>query len=113
MNKILAAMPPSQQARAAALRERVHVDPTGWGPWTEHASTVPLVQEAIARNRKLAFDYRTRDKREGPRRADPLGLVWKENVWYIGGTGKQRATYLSGIAHVEHGAAGRRVSAAS
>src|SRR5689334_20653309 len=30
MNKILAAMPASQQTRAAALRERIYVDPTGW-----------------------------------------------------------------------------------
>jgi len=88
MNKILAAMPASQQARAAALRERLHVDPTGWGPWYEDAFSVPVVQEAIARNRKLAFDYRTRDGREGARKADPLGLVWKENVWYMVGRGE-------------------------
>lgn len=90
MNKILAAMPASQQARAAALREKMHVDPTGWGPWSEDASSVPLIQEAIARSRKLAFDYRTRDKREGTRAVDPLGLVWKENTWYLvarGGSG--------------------------
>src|SRR4051812_8031544 len=83
MNKILAAMPASQQARAAALLEKVYVDPTGWGPWSEDASSVPVVQEAIARNRKLTFDYRTRDKREGTRNVDPLGLVWKDNAWYM------------------------------
>ncbi|MCC6540111.1 MAG: YafY family transcriptional regulator [Bryobacterales bacterium] len=82
MNKILAAMPAAQRSRAAALREKMHVDPAGWGPWSEDASAVPLIQEAIARNRKLTFDYRTRDKREGTRTADPLGLVWKENTWY-------------------------------
>lgn len=83
MNKILAALPPSQQARAVALREKVHVDPTGWGPWTEDVSAVPLVQEALARNRKLKFDYRTRDQRDATREVDPLGLVWKENTWYV------------------------------
>lgn len=83
MNKILAALPTSQQARATTLRERVHVDPTGWGPWSEDVSAVPLVQEAIVRNRKLRFDYRTRDQREGTREVDPLGLVWKENSWYM------------------------------
>jgi predicted DNA-binding transcriptional regulator YafY len=83
MNKILAAMPASHQARAAVLRERVHVDPAGWGPWSEDASSVPLVQEALARNRKLKFTYRTRDKREGTRSVDPVGLVWKENAWYM------------------------------
>ena len=88
MNKIVAAMPPAQQARAAALREKVHVDPTAWGPWSEDASSVPVVQEAFARNRKLKFDYRTRDQREGTREADPLGLVWKENTWYMVARGR-------------------------
>ena len=83
INKILAVMPAPQQARAAALRDRLHVDPTGWGPWLQDASSVPVVQEAIARNRKLAFDYRTRDNREGTRKVEPLGLVWKENAWYL------------------------------
>ncbi len=83
LNKIFAAMPRPLQTQVAALRARIYMDPEGWGPWSEDVSALPVVQEAVARDRKLTFDYKTRDNRYGPRTVEPLGVVCKQNIWYL------------------------------
>ncbi len=83
LNKILAAMPKGLRNQAANLRARMHVDPEGWGPWPEDFAALPVVQEAVANELKLRFDYRTRDQRAGVRTVDPLGVVCKQNAWYL------------------------------
>ncbi len=87
LNKIFAAMPRPLQTQAATLRARIYVDPAGWGPWSEDVSPLPVVQEAVARDRKLTFDYQTRDGRKGLRTVDPLGVVCKQNTWYLAAKG--------------------------
>ena len=83
LNKFIAAMPGALQTQAESIRSRVHVDASGWGPWTEDLSALPSTQEAVVRDRKLTFDYRTRDGRTGARTVDPLGVVCKQNSWYL------------------------------
>jgi predicted DNA-binding transcriptional regulator YafY len=87
LNKLMAAMPIPMQAQAAAIRERLHVDPTGWRGTGEDLSMLPLVQEAVAGDRKLAFDYTRADGQTGPRTVDPLGVVAKGLTWYLVGRG--------------------------
>ena len=87
LNKLMAAMPIPMQAQAAAMRERLHVDPTGWRGTGEDLSMLTLVQEAVAGDRKLAFDYTRADEQKGPRTVDPLGLVAKGLTWYLVGRG--------------------------
>src|ERR1700760_3294861 len=57
LNKLMAAMPESLKAQAAHLRQRLHVDPTGWRGTGEDVSMLAVVQEAVARDRKLTFEY--------------------------------------------------------
>lgn len=83
LNKLIAAMPGALRSQAVSIRSRVHMDPAGWGPWAEDLSALPTVQEAVVQDRKLTFDYRTRDGRVGPRTVDPLGVVCKQNIWYL------------------------------
>lgn len=83
LNKILATLPRPLQTQVATLRARIYMDPTGWGPWAEDAAALPAVQEAVARDQKLTFDYQTRDSRKGVRTVDPLGVVCKQNTWYL------------------------------
>jgi predicted DNA-binding transcriptional regulator YafY len=83
LNKLMAAMPESMKAQAAHMQKRLHVDPTGWRDTGEDISMLPLVQEAVARDRKLAFDYTRADGELSSRTADPLGLVSKGLNWYL------------------------------
>jgi predicted DNA-binding transcriptional regulator YafY len=42
-----------------------------------------VVQQAVAEERKLAFDYTRADGQKGPRTVDPLGVVAKGLSWYL------------------------------
>jgi predicted DNA-binding transcriptional regulator YafY len=83
MNKLMAAMPESMKAQAAHMQQRLHVDPTGWRGTGEDVSMLALVQEAVARDRKLTFEYTKADGEESSRTVDPLGLVSKGLSWYL------------------------------
>jgi predicted DNA-binding transcriptional regulator YafY len=83
LNKLMAALPVPMQAQAAAMRERLHVDPTGWRGTGEDLSMLAVVQEAVAGDRKLAFDYTRADGQTGPRTVEPLGVVAKGLTWYL------------------------------
>jgi predicted DNA-binding transcriptional regulator YafY len=88
LNKIFAALPKEMQSQAASLRSRIHMDTAGWGPWVEDSSALPIVQEAVAQDRRLTFYYKTSDRREGMRTVDALGVVCKQNTWYLVGRGE-------------------------
>lgn len=83
LNKLMAALPVPMQAQAAAMRERLHVDPTGWRGTGEDLSMLSVVQEAVAGDRKLAFDYTRADGQTAPRTVEPLGVVAKGLTWYL------------------------------
>jgi predicted DNA-binding transcriptional regulator YafY len=46
-----------------------------------------IVQDAVARERQLAFDYVRADGQRSARTVDPLGLVAKGTSWYLVGRG--------------------------
>jgi predicted DNA-binding transcriptional regulator YafY len=83
LDKLMAALPDGLRERAAAIRQRLHVDVSGWSGRPEDLSMLPVVQDAVARERKLAFTYRRPGRERAPRTVDPLGLVAKGNVWYL------------------------------
>lgn len=83
LNKLMAAMPEPLKAQAAHMQERLHVDPTGWRDTGEDLSMLSLVQDAVARDCKLTFDYTRADGEQSSRTAEPLGLVSKGMSWYL------------------------------
>lgn len=97
LNKLMAAMPTTLRERAISIRQRIHVDTTGWRGTTEDLSLLPTVQDAVARDLKLSIRYaRTRrDSVEAipntnekisetvERIVSPLGLVAKGSTWYL------------------------------
>lgn len=83
LNKLMAAMPEPMKAQAAHLQQRLHVDPTGWRDTGEDLSMLAAVQDAVARDRKLTFDYTKPDGEQSSRTVDPLGLVSKGLTWYL------------------------------
>lgn len=102
LNKLMAALPAPMKAQAAAMRERLHVDPTGWRGSGEDLSMLGAVQEAVAGDRKLAFDYMRADGQKGPRTVDPLGVVAKGMTWYLvaraaSGMRTYRVSRMSGV----------------
>ncbi|MGH9176352.1 MAG: helix-turn-helix transcriptional regulator, partial [Vicinamibacterales bacterium] len=83
LNKLLAALPLSLRERAASIRQRLYVDTTGWFGTAENLAALPVVQDAVARDRKLAITYRRADREQVDRAVDPLGLVAKGTTWYL------------------------------
>ena len=83
LGKLMAAMPEALRERAASIRQRLYVDPQGWRGAAENLAMLPVVQDAVARDRKLAFRYWKREGAREDRIVDPLGLVAKGSTWYL------------------------------
>jgi predicted DNA-binding transcriptional regulator YafY len=83
LDKLMAALPASLREQAASIRQRLHVDTTGWSGVPENLAMLPIVQDAVARDRKLAIRYRRADREHVERTVDPLGLVAKGGTWYL------------------------------
>jgi len=83
LDKLMAAMPVSLRARAAFLRQRLYVDMTGWRGVAENLAHLPVVQDAVSRDRKLTIRYRKANGEIVERFVDPLGLVAKGMTWYL------------------------------
>jgi predicted DNA-binding transcriptional regulator YafY len=93
LGKLMASLPVPLRARAESMRQRLYVDTTGWFGGAEDLSMLPIVQEAVTRDRKLKIRYSSRRSRlEHPggdaenvteRIVDPLGLVAKGSTWYL------------------------------
>jgi len=83
LGKLMAALPGSLRERAASIRQRLYVDATGWRGTTENLTMLPIVQEAVARDRKLAIQYKPSGRERADRIVDPLGLVAKGSAWYL------------------------------
>lgn len=94
LNKLMAALPGSMREQANSIRQRLFVDTTAWRSTTEDLSMLPIVQEAVSRDRKLTFRYQKANGERSERTVDPLGLVAKGNTWYlVGRTADRFRTY--------------------
>jgi predicted DNA-binding transcriptional regulator YafY len=83
LDKLMAALPASLREQAASIRQRLHVDTTGWSGAPENLALLPIVQDAVSRDRKLAIRYRAAGREPAERTVDPLGLVAKGGAWYL------------------------------
>ena len=54
-DKFIASLPASARSQAESIRARLHFDPAGWHMDAEDLSMLPIVQEALAQDRKLSF----------------------------------------------------------
>lgn len=76
-HKLLASSPLAVRQDMERLREKVHIDGAGWHRTSEACPCLPVVQEAVWGERRLAMTY----GRELT--VSPLGLVAKGTVWYM------------------------------
>ncbi len=84
--KLLAALPKQRRGEAERARQRLHVDSAGWGRPADAVPHLRALQEAVWQDRRVRMVYRhTRDegREEGERVVEPLGLVFKANIWYL------------------------------
>jgi len=93
IDKLMAALPATLREQAASIRKRLHVDTAGWNGAPENLAMLPVVQDAVARDRKLFFRY-VKERERVERTVDPLGLVAKSGTWYlVAGTPAGLRTY--------------------
>ena len=83
LGKLMAAMPVPLRERAESIRQRLYVDTAGWRGTAENLAMLPIVQDAVAQDRKLAIQYKPSARESAERIVDPLGLVAKGNTWYL------------------------------
>jgi predicted DNA-binding transcriptional regulator YafY len=81
--KLTAALPGPLRDQAALMRQRLYVDPTGWRGTTETLPALPVVQDALARERMLSIEYHHAGRTRASRTVHPLGLVAKGTTWYL------------------------------
>lgn len=99
MSKLLLALPIGQRSRARAMRQRLHIDLDGWYTSPEELPVLPIVQQALWRERQLEIVYRTPGRGASTRTIDPLGLVIKGAIWYLVAqyNGEQRTFRVSRV----------------
>jgi predicted DNA-binding transcriptional regulator YafY len=83
LEKLMAALPTSLREQAASIRQRLYIDTGGWRPSQENLSMLPIVQQAVSRDRKLSIIYCKANGERSERTVDPLGLVAKGSAWYL------------------------------
>ena len=83
LGKLIASLPEGLRDKAASIRQRLHVDTAGWRGARDDLSMLPIVQDAVARDRKLMMRYRRQGSEVVERTVDPLGLVAKGTTWYL------------------------------
>lgn len=83
LGKLMASLPVTLREQAASMRQRLYVDTAGWRGTAENLAMLPIVQDAVSRDRKLAIRYWRADRECVERQVDPLGLVAKGSTWYL------------------------------
>jgi predicted DNA-binding transcriptional regulator YafY len=81
--KLLAALPASLRDRAESMRQRLYVDTTSWRGTVDNLAALPVVQDALSRNRMATIQYRQTGRERVQRTIHPLGLVAKGAAWYL------------------------------
>jgi len=102
--KLLASLPSTFRQGAERARQRIYVDVSGWSRREEAVPFLPVLQEALWLERRLAIKYERGENAEAVERLiSPLGLVAKGSVWYLVGAvdGQVRTYRVSRIAKAE------------
>ena len=101
--KLQATLPAGVRQQADFIRQRILIDSQGWRNPAESASSLPILLDALWRERQVRFLYEGVLCGSGERTVHPLGLVARGSVWYlVARRDSELRTYrLSRIRHVE------------
>ena len=89
LRKLVRALPATfrEHAEAAAVPSCT-IRPDGTTPRRRAPDHLEMLQHAVIEGVQVELDYRGRDGRASSRTVHPLGLVVKNNIWYlVAGTG--------------------------
>lgn len=81
--KLQASLPAATRQHAEFARQRIFIDTRGWRDPAESVACLPVLLDAIWRERQVRFVYRRVLCEASERTGDPLGLVAKGSVWYL------------------------------
>jgi len=95
LRKLVRALPHTFRADAQAAASAVVVDASGWGEReSARPALVEVLQTAVVRRLKVRLGYTGRGGQRTDRVVDPLGLVDKDDIWYlVAGTGNGQRTF--------------------
>ena len=84
LRKLVRALPGTFREHAQAAAEAVVIDPARWGDTVkERPELVRSLQDAVVRRNRVRLVYSGRGHQTSERMVDPLGLVDKDDVWYL------------------------------
>jgi len=83
MIKLQASLPAASRQHADFARQRILVDSRGWRDPAESVACLPVLLDALWRQRQVRFVYSRVLGEPGERTAHPLGLVAKGSTWYL------------------------------
>ncbi|TCC07427.1 helix-turn-helix transcriptional regulator [Kribbella soli] len=84
LRKLVRALPDTFREHAQAAAEAVVIDPARWGEHVkERPELVRRLQDAVVRRERVRLHYSGRGRETSERLVDPLGLVDKDDVWYL------------------------------
>ncbi|GAA5180899.1 WYL domain-containing protein [Rugosimonospora acidiphila] len=82
--KLLAALPDELRDRAGALRQRFHLDTSGWYAAADPTPHLAAVVEAVWHQHRVRIRYRRwKAPQEVTRTLTPYGVVLKAGRWYL------------------------------
>jgi predicted DNA-binding transcriptional regulator YafY len=81
--KLQAALPAGVQRQADFARQRILIDSSGWRDPGESAACLPVLLDAVWRERRVRFQYSRVSCAPSERIGEPLGLVAKGSIWYL------------------------------
>lgn len=81
--KLLAALPPVQRSEVKRVRQRLHIDPSGWSSHSQPLASLAELLDAVFLDRRVLLTYKRRGGEVVTRIVDPYSLVCKANVWYL------------------------------
>ena len=83
MIKLQASLPAASRQHADFARQRILVDTRGWRDPAESVACLPILFDALWRERQVRFVYTRVLGEPGERIVHPLGLVAKGSAWYL------------------------------
>ena len=81
--KLLASLPQASRQQAEFARQKILIDTRGWRDTSEAIACLPVLLDAIWRQREVRFLYGREGCAPSERTGTPLGLVAKGSVWYL------------------------------
>ncbi len=84
LRKLSAALPAARRSEEQRVRQRFHLDATGWDRVEESAPHLPTVHQAVWQDRKLHLAYRIQPLAiHVEQTVNPYGLVAKAGIWHL------------------------------